>query len=207
MLQQHPHHRGLGHEGPHPGQDGPVARVPEHGAVEAGAVVVVDGQNALLKLRLGLGSGVDRQIAALGVACQINGSRVDPGEGLEIPERLLLSGDLGLEAHVEVFLPAGDGQVGAPVGDDRRAPGQEPGHGGKLALKLGQELTAVEAQLQLRKPGRPGAGGEKGPVLLHPVPVLPVGQSREGLRRHLQGHGMQKIPGHQTRKINVAQFG
>ena len=205
MLQQHPHHTGLGQEGPELRQDAAVARVPEHGAVKAGAVVVVGEADPLLQLRLTPGRGVDRQIAPLGVARQADGSRMDPGEGLQIAQGLLLGRDLGLEAHVEILLPARQGQVGAPVGDDRPALRQQPGDCRELAL-TGRQLAAVKYQPQLPESGRPGTFGDQVRIPLYPDPPVPVRQGQEGLRRHLQRHRVQKIFGHQPGKVDVAQL-
>ena len=89
-----------------PGQQLLVARTVQHQPGEAGAVVVVDGQDSVPHFDPGQGAGKDSQIASLGVAAQPEGARKERGKPLHIVQGRLLGGDSVQEAHAEVLLPA-----------------------------------------------------------------------------------------------------
>ena len=107
---------------------------------------------------------------------------------------------------VEILLPPGQTHVRAPEGDEGRPAGEQPGDGGELALLFGQQLIAVEHQPQIPEAFRGGGLGQQVQVLPHPVPVLLIRKGQKCLRRHLQGHRMEKILPDQPREIQIAQL-
>lgn len=107
-----------------------------HVVGEAGAVVVVGSQQALL---LQLGGDVDggprRQIAALAVAGDAQlAIRAGGGHLHGVGRGALLRRYGGEEAHVEVLLPAHQRGVGSHEGHQQRVIRQQVGHGVELHL-------------------------------------------------------------------------
>ena len=118
MLHQHADDRRLRQDGMDAACDALVARRLADVPGEAGAVVIMDGDDTLLDLAAAFGRAVNGEVAALGVPADTDGLvAVLPRDARDVFDRLLLRGDLLQKAHVEVFLPPDDRIVRAAERD------------------------------------------------------------------------------------------
>ena len=172
MLQQHPHHRGLGNKGVDTGDEFQIAGRSEHLFGKSGAVVVVHRFDPVPYRGGGQGGGVDGQVTTLGMAAQNNrtGAVGDPGG--KVVQGGLLSGDGVQKAHVEVLFPAYQSGVGPPEGQEGLLLAHADGQRGKLSLLLGGEDILVEGERQPGKPGSVHQGTEELAVVVTPYPIL-----------------------------------
>ena len=183
VVQKHPHHRGLGYKGVYPPPHRLIARLIHGPGAEAGAVVVVDRQQAV-----GRPAGrrrVDRQIPAFGVPAQTQGAAPPPQGVGQVLRRRPLGGHRRLVAHVEVLFPPHQGAVRPPVGDKPGPVSGVDGEGGELLLRPCVQVAHPVQQHQAGEPGRPGQGPEEAEHLLPKLPPAPLRPRRPDAARRL----------------------
>ena len=142
----------LGHDGVKPGLQAQILRCLGHVPAKAGAVVIIDGDNAILHLRRHFHSGVYRQIAALGMAAHDKGAGAFFALVPEIRRSVLLGGNHILHAQEKVLFPRHYGVAGAAKGDKPRAVRQQHGQRGELLLTNHVDFVYIIAYFQLAEP-------------------------------------------------------
>ena len=142
-VEHHADHGALGQIGADLRKNGLIARVFQEFHRKAGPLLIVNFQYTVPNHRCALGHGINRHIAALGVAADPDRA----GMGHEHILQILLCQGLrrnhGPEAHAQVLLPAHQRIVCAPEGDEQAAVIQQKGDSCKLGILLFYELGAI----------------------------------------------------------------
>ena len=121
MFQQHPHHRGLGHDGVDAVRHPPVLRQLQQVLMETGAVIGPDVQHPLLHMFRREHAGIDRQIAAFGMATQPHlPSGILLCNALGVFQRFFLGRDLRHTGHLKVLFPPRQSVIRSPEGEIQR---------------------------------------------------------------------------------------
>ncbi|MPM29790.1 hypothetical protein SDC9_76331 [bioreactor metagenome] len=166
VFQKHPDQGGLGQGLVDQHAHAAILRALKNIVLEAGTVVGVDVQDAALDSGRTPHGRINRQIPALGMTADDEGAGEPARDVFQIPQRVLLGGHGAHKGHVEVFLPPGEGGVGAPESDVGRFAVQEKGNGGKLFLKLEVQLVHIVIRPYIPEAGTCGKGDEQPPVAL-----------------------------------------
>ena len=131
IIQQHTHDGRFRHEGADSRRNFFIFRAAGSLIVQPGAIEAVHAQHLGANVRRRPHGGVQRQIAALGVAAGVEPFKL-PGGGRQKFHRVGLGGHRRLKAHVKVLLPPHHGGIGAAKGRHSRPFVQLEQCGGKL---------------------------------------------------------------------------
>ena len=180
--------------------DGLIALGVELGLIHARPVEAVGGPEPLLRLLPRKRRGVDRQIAALAVAGQLQRPLRPGGNIRHISGGFLLRGHHH-EGHVHILHPACDIQVGAPEADADRAVVQIVAGGAELDILFAVDVVHIVVHLPVLIAGQTGADLRQSVALLlkavqlfrlHIVPqkgpAFPDGMAFPAIQKALEGH-------------------
>ena len=212
MLQKLPDHARLRHDRQDAVGHARVLRRADERLGKAGAVVVVDPNDAVLHGGRGLYRGIDRKVAALGVSADAQPRvRILPRHAAKVFERARLGGDDLEVAHVQVLLPTDDGIVRAAVGKIDAAVAQLDRQRRELLLaRVIHQLAVAVQQHPAEAHGVRHAAHEVGdaPRDQHThVDLLPVMAGEVGSRCVAQRHAAPQLRRrHDALEVDEAQL-
>ena len=212
MLQKLPDHARLRHDRQDAVGYVRVLRRADERLGKAGAIVVVDPNDAVLHGGRGLYRGIDRKVAALGVSADAQPRvRILARHAAKVFERARLGGDDLEVAHVQVLLPADDGIVRAAVGKIDAAVAQLDRQRRELLLaRVVHQLAVAVQQHPAEAHGVRHTAHEVGdaPRDQHAhVDLLPVMAGEVGSRCVAQRHAAPQLRRrHDALKVDEAQL-